>query len=94
MARTFAQIAAEWRRDPFPFPMPDGTEIPVMQPGIFQERAAIEAANASGNALDGLLTYVSADDGAKIAEAWGEMPAAALHAALADMREHFSTKNA
>ena len=96
MARTFEELAAACRKDPYPFPMPGGEVVMIAQPTITTETAAVAAATSAGTYAEGLLAGLVAyagDDGGKVAEAWGAMPTAALHAAVAEMQEHFAVKS-
>jgi hypothetical protein len=104
MARTFEELSALHRKDPFPFPMPGGAVIMIAQPSIRKDSAATAAAVAAGNVADGLVAglrvYVADADGNDasgygdmIAEAWGGLPAVALQDAVTDMRNYFVTPN-
>lgn len=97
MGKTFDDYAAEYKREPFPLPMPGGTTVAVPQPDLKAERAATSAASAAGNLADGLmaglLTYVPEADHVKVEEAWGTLPSTALNAVITEMRDHFGSKN-
>jgi hypothetical protein len=92
--KTFEEYLAEYTREPFSIPMPDGTAVSVPQHTI-NTVLAIRAAAAGdpGNKFAGLEVAVGAEDAAKIIEAWGKMPPSAWDALLADMRKAFGTKN-
>ena len=93
-ARTFAEIAESVRRDPYPFPMPDGKAVVITQPTLAVEAAAVKAATAAATLSEGLLAglaaYAGEEDGQKIADAYLSQPVAMLAAAVDDMREHFT----
>lgn len=102
--KTFADYAEMVRKDPYPFPMPDGATITVAQPTIRKDGKATAAAVSAGNVADGLIAglrvYVADDEGNdpngygdKVAEAWGTLPTSALAQAVSDMRDHFTTLN-
>jgi hypothetical protein len=100
--KTFAEIAAAYRKDPYPFPMPDGATIMIAQPTIRTEGAAVAAATSAPTLADGLLAglrvYADPDgkngeDAEKIAAAWGAMPTAALNDAVNEMRDYFVKPN-
>jgi hypothetical protein len=90
--KTFEEYAAEYARAPFPWPMPGGASVPVPQPSFETTRKAVAAA-AAGNLMDAVAVYAGPEAGAQIAEAWGPLPATALSAVFAEMREHFGSKN-
>jgi len=97
MGKTFEEYAAEYARDPYPFPMPGGASVPVPRPDLKTEMAAVKAATAAETLGDGLLAglqvYAGDTDGKKIADAWEKLPTGALADAVAAMRDYFGTKN-
>jgi hypothetical protein len=93
MSKSFEDYAAEAARAPFSFPLPGGESVSIPQPSLEAEQAAIAAANATGQLIDGVLTYVDEEDGQLIRDAWGKIPSIAMQAVIADMRKCFGTKN-
>lgn len=93
MGKTFEEYAAEASRAPFPFPLPGGESVSIPQPSLEEERAAVAAANATGQLIDGVLTYVDEEDGQLIRDAWGKLPSIAMQSVIGDMRKYFGTKN-
>jgi len=101
MGKSFDQYRAEHLKEPFPWPMPDGSPVMIPQPDVDAERRAFTAANAAGAAggtysdslIAGLRTYVSDEEGQRIADAYGKLPATVLAAVVNDMREHFGQGN-
>lgn len=90
MAKTFEAYQAEYARDSFAWPMPDGEPpVPVPQPSLDAERQAVAEVRKTGNMLDGLRAYISPEDFTRVAAAWGKLPSAALEAALDEMRDCF-----
>jgi hypothetical protein len=94
MARTLSEIAAACRKEPYPFPMPDGEVIMIAQPSLKTDTAAVAAAISAGSygggLLAGLRVYAGQEDGDKIADAWEALPVAALSEAATDMRDYFA----
>jgi hypothetical protein len=101
VGKSFDEYKAEHLKEPFPLPMPDGGPVMIPQPDVNAEREAFTAANAAGAAggtyadglLAGLAVYAGEQDGKRIAEAYGQLPAAVLAAVVSDMREHFGQGN-
>lgn len=94
MGKTFEQYRAEYARDPFQWPMPDGeSPVAVPQPSLDAERQAVAEVRKTGNMLDGLRAYMGPDDFKRLAAAWGSLPSTALDAALDELREHFGQGN-
>lgn len=91
--KTFEEYAAEYARDPFPWPMPGGTSVPVPQPSLRAEAQAIEHVRKSGSMLDGLRAYLPPEDFTRVASAWGSLPSTAVSGVLGEMREHFGQGN-
>jgi hypothetical protein len=90
----FEEYRAEYAKEPFSIPLPDGTAVEVPQHTIDTVLAIRAAAAADpGNKFAGLEIPVGAENAAKIIEAWGKMPPAAWDALMADMRTAFGTKN-
>jgi hypothetical protein len=97
VSKSFEQYAAEYAKEPYPFPMPDGKPVLIPVPGLKKEAAAVAAGNASATLGEGLLAglriYAGEADGEKIDAAWGMLPSVALQEAVAEMRDYFGTKN-
>ena len=92
--KSFEEYRAEYTKEPFAIPLPDGTAVEVPQHTIDTVLAIRAAAAADpGNKFAGLEIAVGAENAAKIIEAWGKMPPAAWDALMADMRTAFGTKN-
>jgi len=97
MGKTFEEYAAEYARDPYPFPMPGGRSIPVPRPDLKAETAAVKASTAAATLGEGLLAglrvYAGDAAGQQIADAWEGVPTGALQDAVTEMRDYFGTKN-
>ena len=93
MAKSFEDYAAEHAKKPFPLPMPDGKTIPVRQPSLLEERAAVSATEEYGGELEALIAYAGTEHAGAIREAWGTMPRNALIELFADMRKFWGRGN-
>lgn len=96
MAKTFAEYQAEHLKEPFQLPMPDGTSVPIRKVSIEEERdvkAAVAVAGLDATPFTGIELLVGDEAAAKIAAAWGALPADAWSAAMTDMRAHFGQGN-
>jgi hypothetical protein len=94
MGKSFADYQAEHLKEPFPLPMPDGSEVLLPLPTIEQEKAMAKAGAEAREAgewtpFTGIEVLVGDAKAAQIEEAWSALPPEAWDAALADMRAHF-----